>query len=505
MSTCWGESDSWTSGEEEESDTEADCGPEDGGGWDNDFYSYASFQDEESESDYCDTDEEQQQEELSKSSVPPGDAHRRDKAMMFDSQNHKTSAAAPKAEQQGSDDEDMASDEQYGGRIVESEKCLISVTKLYRVCKSSTFQKYQSQGTQTGFDLPLFDDFSCESEVPDTAWYALTDLIFNRDGHGIINWFKKRKVSASTKMAIGSEVDSPLKIAIRAGSVVIFNYLCGQGFPFHPSCHPFFEATKEGSLPHLKRMLDLGVDINISDDENMTALHLASREPYDYSPIIKFLVAHGADVGQVDEFGATPIFRAVMSGSEENINCLIEADSPLNKQNFEGRPILHAAVLRGFKMVKRLYRAGARPGTSPIYDEVRAAVRGGHINILRYLIRKNAPLRTKSFKKNLTTLCHAITCPDVDVGTQMLDMLLAAGYDISAEPNIEKHVPPQYFRGPRGKALKKKLVSFNTNLKSLKELSCLKARQALGTSLPDMLKDGSVPPAIRNQLSLKHV
>ncbi|XP_067661323.1 uncharacterized protein [Haliotis asinina] len=504
MSTCGEECESWTSEEEDESDSTADGDYEDGGGWDNDFYSYASFQDEESESDYCDTDEEQQ-EEYTKPSQTPGNTNSGESPMVVDLQSDNTSGAASDDEEEQSHDKHMPDDEECSGRIATSEKCLISVTRPYKSCKTSTFHKCHIQGTQTPFDLLLDDDYCYESEVPETAWYSLTDLIFNRDGYGIINWFKDRQISASTKMAIGSAVDSPLKIAVRAGSVVIFNYLCGQGFPFHPSCHPFFEATKEGSLPHLKRMLDMGVNINISDDENMTALHLAAREPYDYSPVIKFLVANGADVSQVDEFGATPIFRAVMSGSEENINCLIEAGSPLNKQNFEGRPVLHAAVLRGFKMVKRLYRAGARPGTSPIYDEVRAAVRGGHINILRYLIRKNAPLRTKSFKVNLTTLCHVITCPDVDVGTKMLDMLLAAGYDVSAEPHIEKHVPPQYFRGPRGKALKMKLASFNTNLKSLKELSCLKARQALGTSLPDMLKDGTVPSAIRNQLTLKHV
>ncbi|XP_046573516.1 uncharacterized protein LOC124281625 [Haliotis rubra] len=260
MSTCGEESESWTSEEEDEFDSEAVCDTEDGGGWDNDFYSYASFQDEESESDYCDTDEEQEQEEFTKPSQPPGDANSGESPIVVDSQGDNTSGAAPKDEEgavsedeeQESHNEHMSGDEEYGGRIAMSEKCLMSVTKPYKASKTSTFKKYHSEGTQTQFDFLLHDDFSYESEVPETAWYSLTDLIFNRDGYGIINWFKNRKISASTKRTIGSAVDSPLKIAVRAGSVVIFDYLCGQGFPFHPSCHPFFEATKKAACPILR-------------------------------------------------------------------------------------------------------------------------------------------------------------------------------------------------------------------------------------------------------------
>ena len=113
---------------------------------------------------------------------------------------------------------------------------------------------------------------------------------------------------------------------------------------------PLIEAARTGSLDTIKRLLDSGVDVNLSgptgDDWDATPLQHAilQRQPAAVrllldrgadlsrgaggsltplflaagdtdSVILKLLLAHGADPSVEDENGATPLSRAVSAGT----------------------------------------------------------------------------------------------------------------------------------------------------------------------------------------------
>lgn len=69
----------------------------------------------------------------------------------------------------------------------------------------------------------------------------------------------------------------------------------------------FFNAIKNRAYNTLNQLINL-VDINITDEFNNTALHIAAQID-DYN-IVKLLVDHGADVNAENIYGETPYFLA---------------------------------------------------------------------------------------------------------------------------------------------------------------------------------------------------
>ena len=65
----------------------------------------------------------------------------------------------------------------------------------------------------------------------------------------------------------------------------------------------------EGNQDQLHRMIINGVDVNIADYDNRTALHLAASEGH--VDIVSFLIAHQADVNACDRMGFSPLVDAL--------------------------------------------------------------------------------------------------------------------------------------------------------------------------------------------------
>ena len=62
----------------------------------------------------------------------------------------------------------------------------------------------------------------------------------------------------------------------------------------------------EGKLEIFRYLLEMGADINIFDNDNDTALHLAAR--WLSVDIMKLLVDKGMSVNLTNKYGCTPLF-----------------------------------------------------------------------------------------------------------------------------------------------------------------------------------------------------
>lgn len=122
----------------------------------------------------------------------------------------------------------------------------------------------------------------------------------------------------------------------------------------------WFNAAKENNIKTLKYYINIGVDIDSTDDGGDTALCIAScfgnlesskllikngadvnfRTMYTYTPlsyscnngraeIVKLLIDNNVDVNVLDNANVTPFFYASMKNNDEVIKLLIKADADI--------------------------------------------------------------------------------------------------------------------------------------------------------------------------------
>ncbi|KAG8383669.1 hypothetical protein BUALT_Bualt04G0037900 [Buddleja alternifolia] len=176
-------------------------------------------------------------------------------------------------------------------------------------------------------------------------------------------------------------------------------------------------AAYYGDLYQLKSLIRAGADLNKTDYDGRSPLHLAASRGYE--DITLFLIQEGIDVNAEDKSGSTPLFEAIKNGHEivalllskegallkiDNAGSYLctlvsRGDSDLlrrvlsngidpNSRDYDQRTPLHIAASQGlFLMAKLLLEAGAgvfskdRWGNTPV-DEGRMC---GNKNMIRLL------------------------------------------------------------------------------------------------------------------------
>jgi ankyrin repeat protein len=102
---------------------------------------------------------------------------------------------------------------------------------------------------------------------------------------------------------------------------------------------------------------------------NETALHYLAIE--DLGDAVNFLLAHGADVNTVNEFGDSPLVDVANLGNNEIAELLVAAGADPNgpKTALQGCPLHHAARKGNVALVLLLLDAGANPAYVTGYRE----------------------------------------------------------------------------------------------------------------------------------------
>jgi len=94
---------------------------------------------------------------------------------------------------------------------------------------------------------------------------------------------------------------------------------------------PFIQAAKRGSSSKIREIIKNGVDINMQDGEQKTALMYASL--YKFLMVVDILIKAGADVNLQDFNKRSALF---MASTPSIINKLLDAGIDVNIQNNEG-------------------------------------------------------------------------------------------------------------------------------------------------------------------------
>ena len=145
-----------------------------------------------------------------------------------------------------------------------------------------------------------------------------------------------------------------------------------SGFDAHGQT--FLSLAVRNGLPEsvLQALLDCGALINQAnqDDSRDTALIATIKEPWLWQhypdridPILAWLIAQGADVGQVDAYGMSALFHAVALGRPEMVSKLLGWGAQPDQQTPHGRTPLHHLGLEWLSSV------GGSVGAWDVADE----------------------------------------------------------------------------------------------------------------------------------------
>lgn len=145
-------------------------------------------------------------------------------------------------------------------------------------------------------------------------------------------------------------------------------------------------AAGQGMCEQLQRMLSDGADVNATDYDLRSALHIASAEGQ--LACVQLLVERGANVNLVDRWGGTPLLDAVKA-REDGVAELLRAHGAELRMDGESGSfaLLNAAAAGDAAGVARLLKNGLDPNLCD-YDRRTAAhlaACAGHLDVLRAL------------------------------------------------------------------------------------------------------------------------
>ena len=126
-------------------------------------------------------------------------------------------------------------------------------------------------------------------------------------------------------------------------------------------------ACARGDLSQVEKLVDSGVDVNTTDENQMTALHYAAMHARD--DVIKYLISRGAQVKKADKKEGFSAMHWVVNSSvpkygstDSSLTALTEAGCRVNTTDYNFATPLHIASRKGNRDgVEVLLKLGADP------------------------------------------------------------------------------------------------------------------------------------------------
>ena len=147
------------------------------------------------------------------------------------------------------------------------------------------------------------------------------------------------------------------------------------------------QASFNGDILKVKKLLEEGADINAKDEDGMSALQMASSDGH--TDIVNLLLEEGADVNAKNEDGKTALQMASSNGDTDIVKLLLEAGADVNaKDNDWGTALSDAVIHEKQQDVKLLLENGAdvnqpnKDGETPIIH----AIDFGDVEIVKMLL-----------------------------------------------------------------------------------------------------------------------
>ncbi len=193
------------------------------------------------------------------------------------------------------------------------------------------------------------------------------------------------------------------------------------------------QAAMQGDREGVETTLNSGIDANITDQKNTTALMYASAGGH--LAIAEILIQFGANINQVQTpNGITALMFATAANQLTVVQFLIKSGANLNQINQDGTPALMIAAYRGYAdMVKLLWENGAdinlidKDGDTAL----NLVIKTNNLEITRFLLEKGADPYLG---------IGALTVAIREGYEEMVKFLIDWGIDLN-KPNFQGYTP----------------------------------------------------------------
>jgi ankyrin repeat protein len=213
--------------------------------------------------------------------------------------------------------------------------------------------------------------------------------------------------------------ESPFVIAISKGNISKVKSLLKNTDPneyITDDERPIHFAIKKGKIEIVSLLLDYDLDINATNGDSQTPLHLVSQ--YGYHKQAMEIIEKGGSVDAVDDKGLTPLHIAIINKRVKLVQLLIANRADLTKRVYK------------YSRYNRSRKRGGKRSEYRDQTPLSLALKYSNLEIVKILIKK-VDLNRKSGR--LYPLESAITGNRPDI----VEMLLKNG----ANPNIKKYNP----------------------------------------------------------------
>jgi ankyrin repeat protein len=164
----------------------------------------------------------------------------------------------------------------------------------------------------------------------------------------------------------------------------------------------------------LERLITAGADVNKIAGETYPLSAAAGAGKLDS---VKCLIKHGAVSRPNSMDHLSPLVCAIHSGNVDIVRTLIDRGDVITAENGLGAPICSAALFGSIPIVKLLLEkgAGVNDRGSNAYSPLGEAVRGGHTDLVTFLLKRGADYNSLEYGKYSTPLSLALEKKEFEI------------------------------------------------------------------------------------------
>jgi len=213
---------------------------------------------------------------------------------------------------------------------------------------------------------------------------------------------------------------TPLSDAIKNNHTELADYLRGRGANMREksAATEMCDAGFRGDVNKVQTLLRNGAEVNVSDYDGRTALHLAASEGK--LKMVQFLIEQGADPNLQDRWGGTPLKEAESNRHSDVVDILVNAGAVVAEK------LCRAATQGDMKTLKKLVEAkcdinlGDYDGRTALH----LAAASGDVEVVRYLIRLRGANINQRDRFNNRAIDDAIRHNQTEVANLLNDQIM---------------------------------------------------------------------------------